>query len=122
MFSVELVMDASTEASVREDWDRLLAADLPSSGRNPSPSNRPHITLAVRDRLEPSAFTEIAELLPLPVELNGTLLLGHRDRFVLARHVVVSSALLEVHREVARVAGHPEPHYSNTGVDRWTPT
>lgn len=121
MFSVELLPDAETEDSVRADWDRLLGADLPSSGRNPAPSNRPHVTLAVRDSLEPSAFATVAGLLPIPLELGGILVLGRRDRFILARHVVVTSALLECHRAVSELAGSPEPRYLNTGPDRWTP-
>ena len=56
MFSVELVPDAAIEAAVRADWDRLRRADLPNSGRNPSPSNRPHVTLAVRDELTVEAI------------------------------------------------------------------
>ncbi len=121
MFSVELVLDADAERAVREDWDRLLAADLPSAGRNPAPSNRPHVTLAVRGHLDPAAFTDVVELLPVPIELGGVLLLGHRDRFILTRHIVVNRPLLEVHRAVAELAGPPEPRYSNTAPDRWTP-
>ncbi|MFK4805661.1 2'-5' RNA ligase family protein [Microbacterium sp. ZW CA_36] len=121
MFSVELIPDAEIDGAVRDDWDRLLGADLPSSGRNPAPSNRPHVTLAVRDRVDPAAFASIAELLPVALELAGFVLLGHRDRYVLARHVVVSAPLLTVHRVVAEIAGRPEPRYSNTGIDRWTP-
>ena len=121
MFSVELIPDAGLDRAVRDDWDRLLAAGLPSSGRNPAPSHRPHVTLAVRDRLDPSAFAGIADLLPLALELGGVVLLGHRNRYVLARHVVVSSPLLAIHRAVAEIAGRPEPRYSSTGTDRWTP-
>ena len=121
MFSVELIPYAEIDRVVREDWDRLLGADLPSSGRNPAPSNRPHVTLAVREHLEPSAFAGIAEMLPVPLELGGVLLLGHRDRYVLTRQVVVTSALLEIHRVVAELAGRPEPRYSTTRIDHWTP-
>jgi 2'-5' RNA ligase len=121
VFSVELLPDAVLDSAVREDWDRLLAADLPSSGRNPAPSNRPHITLAVRDRLEPADFAGIAAMLPITVELGGVVLLGHKNRYVLARHVVVSAPLLAVHRAVAEIAGKPEPQFTNTGIDRWTP-
>ena len=121
MFSVELLPDAATEASVRDDWDRLLGADLPSSGRNPAPSNRPHVTLAVRDSLDPWVFGGVSDLLPIPLELGGLLVLGRRDRFILARHVVVTSALLECHWAVSVLAGRPEPRYLNTGPDRWTP-
>jgi hypothetical protein len=121
VFSVELIPDDVLDRAVREDWDRLLGADLPSSGRNPAPSNRPHVTLAVREQLEPSAFAGLADLLPVPLDLGGVLLLGHRDRYVLTRQVIVTSALLAVHRAVAEIAGKPEPHYSNTGIDHWTP-
>ena len=107
MFSVELIPDDEIDRVVREDWDRLLGADLPSSGRNPAPSNRPHVTLAVREHLEPPAFAGIAEMLPVPLELGGVLLLGHRDRYVLTRQVVVTSALLEIHRVVAEASGNP---------------
>ncbi len=121
MFSVELTPDPEIDRAIRDDWDRLLGADLPSSGRNPAPSNRPHVTLAVRERLEPSAFAGIGEMLPIPLELGGVLLLGHRDRYVLTRQVVVTSALLDAHRVVAEIAGRPEPRYSTTAIDRWTP-
>ncbi len=121
VFSVELLPDPELDRAVREDWDRLLGADLPSSGRNPAPSNRPHLTLAVRDGLEPSAFAGITDMLPIAVELGGVVILGHRNRYVLARHVVVTAPLLAVHRTVAELAGTPQPHYSNTGIDRWTP-
>ena len=121
MFSVELLPDVELDRAVRDDWDRLLAADLPSAGRNPSTSNRPHITLAVRDRLEPSDFLAIGGALPVTIELGGVVLLGHRNRYVLARHVVVSAPLLAIHRAVAELGGPPEPHHTNTGIDRWTP-
>lgn len=121
MFSVELVPDAELDRAVRDDWDRLLGADLPSSGRNPAPSNRPHVTLAVRERLVPTEFAGVADQLPVRLELGGLVLLGHRDRYVLARHVVVTAQLLAVHRAVAALAGLPEPRYSTTAPDRWTP-
>jgi 2'-5' RNA ligase len=87
-------------------------------------SNRPHITVAVRDRLAPDAFGElrgIALSLPLPVELSGLLIFGGAARSVLARHVVASSSLLELHRRVAAIVGPPEARYSNTAPDRWSP-
>lgn len=121
MFSVELVTDPAIERSVRLDWERLGAAHLPHAGSNPSPSNRPHVTLAVRDEVRAEELAEIAALLPLPLELGGVLLFGHERRFVVSRQVVVTAALLSFHREVARIVGPPEPRYANTGPDRWTP-
>jgi 2'-5' RNA ligase len=121
VFSVELLLDAELERSVREDWDLLLGADMPSSGRNPAPSNRPHVTLAVRERVDPGAFAASAAMLPVPIELGGVVVFGHGLRFILARQVIVSAALLEVHRAVATAAGPAEPRYSNTAPDHWTP-
>lgn len=121
MFSVELVPDATIDRAVRDDWERLIVAGLPSSGRNSSPDSRPHVTLAVRDRVEASAVAGVADLLPVPLELGGLLLFGHGRRLVVTRQVVATAALLAVHQEVARILGPPEARYANTGTDRWTP-
>ncbi|QIG39833.1 2'-5' RNA ligase family protein [Microbacterium sp. 4R-513] len=120
MFSVELLLDPGSERAVRDEWTRLVEAGLPSAGRQTAPSNRPHVTLAVRERVDASTLSSVADALPLEIELGGMLLFG-RDRFVLARQVIVSAALLELHREIARIVGPPEPHYANTGPDHWTP-
>ena len=121
MFSVELVPDAAIEAAVRDDWARLERAELPNSGRNPSPSNRPHVTLAVRDELAAEIVRGAEEHLPLPLELSGILLFPRRRGVVVARHVVVSGALLALHRGIAERLGAPPPRYANTAVGRWTP-
>lgn len=121
VFSVELIPDAAIEAAVRSEWNRLIDAGLPSSGRNPSPSNRPHITLAVRDRLDANDVAAAAPVLPLSLELGGVLLFGRRGSFVLARQVVPTEALLALHRRVAEWLGPPQPRYANTGPDRWSP-
>ena len=121
MFSVELLPDAAVDSVVREDWARLMDAGLPSSGRNPSPTNCPHMTVAVRDRLDIDALHGLADALPIRVEVSGVLLFGGRSRFVLTRHVVASVTLLEFHREVGGRVGPPEPRYSNTAPDRWSP-
>ena len=121
VFSVELVPDDTVDRAVREDWSRLIGAGLPSSGRNPAPSNRPHITVAVRDHVEPAVLADMADLLPLPLELGGVLLFGRSPRLVLTRQVVVGAQLLAFHAAVARRIGPPEPHYANTAPDRWSP-
>lgn len=121
MFSVEVTFDAAAEDAVRADWARLIEAALPSSGRNPSPSNRPHVTVAVRDDVDPSVVADVADILPLPLDLSGVLLFGRRGQFVLTRQVVVTQALLDLHRQVAHRLGPPEPRYANTAPDRWSP-
>lgn len=121
MFSVEILLDPVSEAAVREQWTRLVEAGLPSAGRQTAPSNRPHITLAVRERVDAAAFAPVGDSLPFGLELGGVLLFGHRDRFVVTRQVVVSTRLLDLHRHVAEIAGPPEPAYANTAPDQWTP-
>jgi hypothetical protein len=121
VFSVELTLDEATDRAVRLDWQRLDEAGVRSAGRNPSFSNRPHLTMAVRDAVDPAAFSGAADALPLTIEFGGMLLFGHGPRFVVARQVVVTERLLDLHRRIAEVAGPPEPRYANTAPDRWTP-
>jgi len=121
VFSVEILLDPASEADVRDEWARLIEAGLPSAGRQATPSNRPHITLAVRERVDASSLAPVAEDLPFDLDLGGTLLFGRRDSFVLTRQVIVSAALLDVHRRVAAIVGPAEPRYQVTAPDHWTP-
>jgi hypothetical protein len=102
--SIELTLDPTTDAAIRADWTALADAGLPSLANNPSPSNRPHITLAAGDDLE---FSGTVPGLPLDLEFAGLLLFpAPRNRFVLVRAVVLSATLAEVHRAVhERVSG-----------------
>ena len=121
MLSVELVPDAAIEAAVRDDWARLESAGLPNAGRNPSPSNRPHVTLAVRDHLDPTALAALAGALPIPLEIGGVLLFLHARGAVVTRQVVPTEALLEFHRRIADAVGRPEARYASTAAGRWSP-
>ncbi|MGV0802617.1 2'-5' RNA ligase family protein, partial [Mycolicibacterium elephantis] len=44
--SVELVFDPATEAVIRDIWDALRDAGIPSQ----APASRPHATLTVAER------------------------------------------------------------------------
>jgi hypothetical protein len=121
VFSVEVLPDAATDELMRDEWRRLIDAGLPSAGRHEGESNRPHVTLAVRERVEPETFAPLAAMLPLPLELGGVLVFGRGDRFVLTRAVVATKQLLELHRAVAFGAGAAEPRYANTAPDAWSP-
>ena len=46
---------------------------------------------------------------------------GGPARVVLARHVVVTAALQELHVAVAQRLGLPEPRYANTAAGHWSP-
>ncbi|MFC6258457.1 2'-5' RNA ligase family protein, partial [Kocuria oceani] len=81
MHSLELLLGEDAEASVRADWDRLIEAGLPSSGRHRSPSNRPHITVVAAPSLAPETVPGIDErvaaaagFVDLPLASAGVLL------------------------------------------------
>jgi 2'-5' RNA ligase len=113
------VPDAALEAAVRAEWDALAAAGLSSAGAHTGASNRPHVTLLVRDAL--AAF-DAAPLLrrPVPLVLGAPILFGAGEWRVLARSVVPSPELLALHGAVHAAAGRGDdrPH---TAPGAWTP-
>lgn len=119
--SVELLFDAHTEARLRQIWADLAAADL--SGR--VPAGRPHVTVAVAERIAPDVdelLLPIARQLPLACSVGAPLLFGQSNA-VLARLIVPTTELLDVHAAVHRACGPhlrpgPLPH-SLPG--HWTP-
>jgi 2'-5' RNA ligase len=118
--SIELLFDAGTEATLRRIWDDLSAADLPSR----TPAGRPHVTLAVAERIEPDVdalLRPVAQRLPLPCTVGAPVLFGQSNA-VLARLIVPSAALLALHADVHRICGPnlrpgPLPH---SAPDQWT--
>lgn len=128
MRSIELTFDPAFEAAFQAEWAMLQAVGLPNLGRHPDASNRPHLTLAAGPALE--ITDDLADLfgrdgqrlhasLPIDIRVSGVLLFrAGSGRFVLARPVVMSEALLELHRAVLELApGAVEL----TQPDRWTP-
>ena len=125
--SVELLLDAVGDAAVREDWERLRSAGLPSQGRIAASSNRPHITVAVAAQLATdaedamtAAATRLAFRLPIELVMGGLLLFPGR-RTVLARSVVPATDLLAVHAEFAAALGDFAQVPDTMAPGRWTP-
>ena len=118
--SVELVFDPDTEASVRHIWDWLREAGIPSQ----APASRPHSTLTVAERIDPEVDELLATLLPrfpFACRIGAPLFFG-RAKAVLARLVVPTVELLDVHAEVYRMC---LPHLSpgpmpNALPGQWT--
>src|ERR1700694_262396 len=118
--SVELVFDPDTEAAVRHIWDGLAASGVPSQ----APASRPHVTLAVAEKIDPAVDALLADLtgrFPFPCRVGAALLFG-RSNAVLARLVVPTTELLEVHAAIHRVClphlqPGPMPH---TLPGQWT--
>jgi hypothetical protein len=118
--SVELVFDQDTEAAVRHIWDGLREAGIPSQ----APASRPHATLTVAERIDPAVDEQLRTLasrFPFPCRIGAPLLFG-RAKVVLARLVVPTTELLDVHAAVHRLC---LPHLSpgpmaNALPGQWT--
>jgi hypothetical protein len=124
--SVELLFDAETDTALRQAWDVLLDAGLPSQARHGNPaSNRPHVTLTVTDRLAPDVddgLRGLADRLPLECLVGAPLLFG-TGRHTLARLIVPSADLLALQLQVHQIClPHMTPGPAPHAVPgQWTP-
>ena len=118
--SIELLLDPTTEAAVRAEWDALAAHGMSSLAPRTSASNRPHVTLLARTDLAEFDPHVLIERPSFTVTLGAPLLFGAGERRVLARSIVPTSELLDTHAVVHAVAGRGDdaPH---TAPGRWTP-
>ncbi len=119
--SIELVFDGDTEAAIRRSWADLAAAGIPSQ----APASRPHVTLAVADRIAADVdelLAPVSARLPLDCSIGAPVLFG-RGNVVFARLVVPTGDLLALHGEVHRLClPHLEPGpMPNSLPGRWTP-
>lgn len=123
--SIELLFDEQTETRLRECWAALTEAGLPSQGRLDTTTNRPHVTLAVADRISARVDDELreyADRLPLPCTIGALVVFGEH-RLTLAKLIVPSAELLALQRAVYQrcvphLVGDPKTH---TAPDHWTP-
>lgn len=124
LHAVEAVLDATTDEQVRREWAVLQAAGLPSQANHRGESNAPHITISAAGSVPDYVETRVAQALepfqPMPVRLGALVVMGSR-RYVLARLVLPTEALLGLHHSVATamVAAPDVPEQVRTG--RWTP-
>jgi 2'-5' RNA ligase len=118
--SIELVFDPDTEAAVRRIWADLAGAGIPSQ----APASRPHVTLAVTERIAPDVddlLGPVSRRLPLVAAIGAPVLFG-RANVVFARLIVPTSELLALHAEVHRLClPHLVPEaMSNSRPGQWT--
>lgn len=107
MRSIELVFDGPTDSLIRADWARLQAAGLPSLAAHTSPSNSPHITLAagadLHSSLEGPHPVGPWQALPMNITFSGAIVFpAGADKYVLARAVLLTAPLLDLHRHLHR--------------------
>jgi 2'-5' RNA ligase len=118
--SIELIFDHDTEAAIRHIWEALAGAGIPSQ----APASRPHVTLAVAERIDPEVdglLRAVAQRLPLGAAVGAPVLFG-RANVVFARLIVSTNALLDLHAEVHRLC---DPHLdpapmANSLPGQWT--
>lgn len=88
LHSLDLVPDEPGRAQVRELWERLRAAGLPSQADHRGASNQPHVTVVEAEELPDDAVdvarARLRGLLPTTVRATGHLLLGAGSRTTLA--------------------------------------
>jgi 2'-5' RNA ligase len=124
LHSVEGVLDTDTDTQVRCEWTALADAGLPSQAGHQGTTNAPHLTLSaagsVPDAVEARIVHALAGMQPVRVRLGALLVMGSR-RFVLARLVVPTAALLALHRAVAGAMEAAPDVPERVRVDRWTP-
>ncbi|GAB4587316.1 2'-5' RNA ligase family protein [Nocardia sp. IFM 10818] len=116
--SVELVLDETTEAEVRRQWELLRAAGL----HPPGAGHRPHITVAVATEIWPrlEKALEQAEFEPIEIRLGGLLVFGSRSP-ILVRAVVPSTPLLALQHRFFRLIQDCPGIPANIRPDAWTP-
>ncbi|KAA0021071.1 2'-5' RNA ligase family protein [Antrihabitans cavernicola] len=118
--SVELLLDDGADSAVRRQWQVLADAGLPSQSKHTGPSNRPHVTLAVHDRITPetdAALERDLHFYGIAIQLGGLVVFGGRNA-TLARLVVPTEELLDVHEHIRDLLG---PGRMHTDVGHWTP-
>lgn len=121
---MELLLDPGLDAVVRGQWGLLAHAGLPSQARHTGPTNAPHVTLAVADEMADDverALLAAVAILPLPVRLGGLVVFGAPRRRVLARLVVPSRDLLDLHAAVWAAVAHCPGVSEFSRPGQWTP-
>lgn len=123
--SVELLFDDETESAIRQIWDDLAGIGIRSQAAHRSPSNRPHVTLTVAERMGDevnAALRPVLVRLPLDCRIGAPMLFGGR-KLTLVRLVVPSSELLDLQSHVHRTClPHiPDGPLPNARPGTWTP-
>jgi len=106
---------------IRRAWDDLRAAGLAAQ----RPTARPHVTLVVATGMDEGVAQSLSVLsprFPVPCRVGSALVFG-RSAAVLARSIVPSAGLLEIHADACRLAADhmrsaPMPH---TRPGDWSP-
>ncbi len=103
--SVELLLNPELDDWVWQQWRALESAGLPSQVKHGSLTNWPHVTLGVADRISADIERRLAgavQDLPIKANLGGVIWFPGK-RHVVARAVVPSPELLDIHAQIAAI-------------------
>jgi 2'-5' RNA ligase len=121
--ALEVLFDPTTEAAIKDLWARLETAGVPSLASRTHRRHRPHVSLAVADRIETQQLEGVHERLAathLDITLYSPAIFPRPG--VLYLSVVPTLALLRLHEEVHATLGEgiiaPRDGYS---VGAWVP-
>jgi hypothetical protein len=123
--SIELLLDSDSDAAIRQIWQRLAEAGLPSHQNVRSSTNRPHITLLAAERIDPQVDERLAELasdFPVPCPIGAPMVFGH-GRLILVRSIFPSASLLALHDKVYRrcLPYLPAGSFAHSAPGQWAP-
>lgn len=121
--SVELLLDARLEATVRHEWEALVDAGVTRQLRRGGEPAVPHITVGVADSLPADVEDKVRTIdhgVGLELRLGGLLLLGGRST-VLVRLVVPSTPLLDLQATVWNALRDCPGMPDTMAPGRWTP-
>jgi 2'-5' RNA ligase len=120
--ALELFFDSGSEAAVRAMWGNLEARGLPSMATS---RHRPHVSLAVADRITTAQATAAVEPLRSATDLSlrlGSVAVFPGRQGVLYLSVVPTLRLLRLHREVhASLVGAGVESGRHYLPDTWVP-
>ena len=123
--SVELVFDRDTDAAVRHIWDALAGMGIKSQASNKSPSNRPHATMIVAQRMDigvNDALSAVLGLFPFGCTIGAPMIFGTRA-VTLVRLLVPSPPLVSLHAQTYEICRPfmPDGALDHAAPGQWTP-
>jgi 2'-5' RNA ligase len=131
--SVELLLDDRADAAIRNQWNLLAEAGLPSERRPAPPApggehHGPHVTLFAAEAIPDAAEQELSGAvagLDLELQIGALMIFGpRRGRAILVRQVTPTLELLRVQATVAALCGVSASGVGaggQFGPGRWSP-
>lgn len=122
--AIEMFLDSQADARVRQLWDVLADANLPSLRTRTHRRHRPHVSLTVSESLADADLTALRGTLANRHPTLDLYVLGTfpGDEGVLFLGVVVTGELLTLHQKVHKsLRDQPVQHWPYFLPDHWIP-